>query len=76
MLLIGNEKCTALLLSGHAVLLPTIVNDIADALMCWLQDINSSLIVVLYIQYHCNESSVCLHIVDEEHICDTESSRH
>jgi hypothetical protein len=34
----------ALLLSGHAVLLPPMVNDIADALY-WLQDVNSPLVL-------------------------------
>ena len=63
---LGNDNCMALLLSGHAVSHPLMVNDIADALY-WLQVVNSLLalwctdnIIVK------NLLQVC--VVDEDHI--------
>jgi len=40
----GNDDCMALISSGHAVSLPPIVNDDADALY-WLQAIDSPMVL-------------------------------
>jgi hypothetical protein len=63
---LGNDNCMALLLSGHAVALPPMVNDIADALY-WLQEIDSP--VPLRCTYDIvakNLLRVCIN--DDEHI--------
>jgi len=63
---LGNENCMALLLSGHAVAVPPMVNDIADALY-WLQDILSPpLLRCTHNVIAKNLLRVC--IVDEDHI--------
>ena len=63
---LGNENCNALVLSGHAVTLPPIVDDIADALY-WLQGIFSPpLLRCTHNLISKNLLRVC--IVDEEHI--------
>jgi hypothetical protein len=63
---LGNENCMALLLSGHAVAVPPMVNDIADALY-WLQDFLSPPVL------RCTQNVIAKNllrvcIVDEEHI--------
>jgi hypothetical protein len=63
---LGNDNCMALLLSGHAVVVPPMVNDIADALY-WLQEMDSP--VPLRCTYNVvarNLIRVCIN--DDEHI--------
>jgi hypothetical protein len=55
---LGNDNCNTLVLSGHAVTLPLMVDDIADALY-WLQGIFTS-IAVVHTQCHRKKSSACL----------------
>jgi hypothetical protein len=63
---LGNDNCSTLVLSGHAVTLPPMVDDIADALY-WLQGIFSPPLL------RCTHSVIAkilmrVCIVDEEHI--------
>jgi hypothetical protein len=63
---LGNDNCNALVLSGHAVTLPPMVDDIADALY-WLHGIFSPpLLRCTHSVIAKNLLRVC--IVDEEHI--------
>lgn len=63
---LGNDNCMALLLSGHSVAVPPMVNDIADALY-WLQNILSPpLLRCTHNAIAKNLLRVC--IVDEDHI--------
>jgi hypothetical protein len=63
---LGNNSCNSLVLSGHAVALPPIVDDVADALY-WLQGVFSPpLLRCTHNVITKNLLRVC--IVDEEHI--------
>jgi hypothetical protein len=54
---LGNDNCMALLLSGHAVAVPPMVNDIADALY-WLQNILSPPLLRCTLDFKLKLSSV------------------
>jgi hypothetical protein len=63
---LGNENCAALLASGHAIALPPIVNDIADALY-WLQATESPApLRSIYHYISFNLMRVC--VIDGSHI--------